>query len=348
LSAGTEELARIIADEHATWDDPLVCREIFGTHDPIAIADLVEELCVRASRATIVRARFYRVSVGSVAGLDLSDGRSVVAKFQRGGRSERYLEACLRVRRALADSGFPCPRPIAGPLRLGNAWATLEELDERGSAGDAHDPAVRRELASTLARLVDLARPFATDPAFGGAWFTSIPDDRIFPKPHSPLFDFSATAGGAEWIDDLAARARAHRTHATGDVVLGHFDWRIEHVRLEAGRIVTSYDWDSLHAELEPVLLGATLHAFTADWQREDLVRVPTLDEMRAFLSDYESARGRPFTSAERTTLSASLVYSLSYTARCNQAVNPKQEGWNGDFRPFLRAHGDSLVTRGL
>jgi len=48
--------------------------------------------------------------------------------------------------------------------------------------------------------------------------------------------------------------------------VIGHFDWRIEHVRLDDGRIVTSYDWDSLNAEREPVLVGATAHAFTADW----------------------------------------------------------------------------------
>jgi hypothetical protein len=149
-------------------------------------------------------------------------------------------------------------------------------------------------------------------------------------------------------MDALAVRAREVRHRARGDRVVGHFDWRVEHARFEAGRLVTTYDWDSLHAELEPVLVGAAAHAFTADWQRGGFLSVPSLDEMRAFAEDYERTRGKPFDAAERSTLAASLVYSLAYTARCNHALQPTEEGGPGDFRPLLRAHGETLLERGL
>lgn len=339
-------LADLIAAEHATWDDPLVCRAVFGSTDPEAIAAWIGAATTDGLGTRIASARFYRVSVGCVAGLDLEDGRAVVMKAQRSGRSADYFEACCAVRRHLASAGFPCPRPIGVPCRRGEAWVTFEELVEAGEPADAHDPKIRLALASSLARMVEIARPLAPGSPLGRAWFTAIPDERVWPRPHSPLFDFEATSAGAEWIDAIARRARCARIDARGEPVVGHFDWRIEHARFDAaGRLVASYDWDSLHVELEPVLVGANAHAFTADWQREDVVRVPSVDEIESFFDDYASARGVPFTKAERALARASCVYSLAYTARCNHALNPREEGWNGDFRPLLRAHGEALLA---
>src|SRR5215472_2441976 len=289
ISSG-DELARAIAEEQARDANPVVERAIWGTADPGAIAAQLTSFCRAQLGTTVALLRFYWVSVGCVLGLDLEDGRTIVVKVQQGARDGRYLAACLDVRRELVAAGFPCPRPIAGPIRLGAAWATVEELDDRGTRADAHDPAVRRELARVLAQLVELARPFASNPAIGGAWFTSLPAAQIFPGPHAPGFDFVASSAGADWIEDLAARARSRSNQAKGEKVIGHFDWRIEHVRFDNNRIVTSYDWDSLHAEREPVMIGAVAHAFTVDWQREDIIRVPSIEEMRAFVADYEAA----------------------------------------------------------
>lgn len=346
--APTTPLAERIRAEHASWDDPIVDREIFGTSDPNAIAARYARFCAGVLGSAPIGARFYHVSNGCVAGLDLDDGRAVVVKAQRGGRSGGYLSACHDVRRHLVAAGFPCPRPLGDPVRDGGAWLTADELDDRGARADAHDPAIRRSMAAGLARLVELARPFSAHPAFGGAWFTAIPEGRTFPRPHSPIFDFEATARGAEWIDELAARARGRRRDASGERVVGHFDWRVEHLRFEGDRIVTSYDWDSLHAELEPVAVGAAAHAFTADWHRDDLRQAPTHDELAAFVADYETARGRRFAHAERATVAASCVYSLAYTARCNHALAPADESGNGDFRPLLRAHGAAMLDGAL
>jgi hypothetical protein len=346
VQSGDATLAKLVAAEHAAWKDPLVCRAVFGTTDAAEIAAWIEDAVMDALGARVASARFYRVSVGCVAGIDLEDGRAVVMKAQRSGRAAAYFAACHAVQRLLASEGFPCPRPIGEASRRGDAWITFEELVEAGERGDAHDPEVRAALASSLARMVEIARPLGAASALGRAWFTAIPDERIWPRPHSPLFDFEATREGAEWIDAIARRARAARAAARGEPVVGHFDWRVEHARFDAdARLVASYDWDSLHAELEPVLVGANAHAFTADWQREDLVRVPTFDEIEAFLSDYAAARGEPFTRAERALARASCAYSLAYTARCNHASNPREEGWNGDFRPLLRSAGEALLA---
>ena len=68
----------------------------------------------------------------------------------------------------------------------------------------------------------------------------------LYPQPHSKLFDFEATAGGAEWIDDFARRARAADSFEA-QPVQGHGDWRVEHLRFSHGQIVAAFDWDSLN-----------------------------------------------------------------------------------------------------
>jgi hypothetical protein len=343
-----DDLRAIILREHEGWDDSVVDRAVFGTTDAAEIAALLGAFCERELGSKVAGARFYRVSVACVAGLDLEDGRAVVLKAQRGDRREEYLAACAEFRTMLADEGFPCPRPITGPRRAGPAWVTAEALSEAGAHADAHDPRVRRAIAGALARIEEISRRFPAPERFGRAWFAGLPEGRIFPRPHSPFFDFEATRAGAEWIEGIAAEARAARRRAEGERAVGHFDFRVEHLRFEGGQIVASYDWDSLHHELVPVWIGSLAPHFTADWQREDVVRAPSLDEMRAFVADFEASRGRPFSTGERSTLSAACVYAMAYTARCNHASNPREEGWNGDLRPTLRGHGRELLERGL
>jgi len=382
------DLSSLIQAEHANWERPVVDEAVFGTSRPVEIAALLSGFCRDALGAGVAEALFYRVSVACVAGLTLEDGRKVVVKAQRGRRKEAYLRACVAFRRRLVEEGFPCPLPLSEATRVGPAWVTAEGLMEAGSAGDAHDPVLRQAIAGSLARLVSIGEGFSERESFGRAWFLGLPEGQVFPAPHSPFFDFEATAGGAEWIDAFAREARqiglqidrsfsaapkvldgatpgAGEGAATSALasasaasvpglpasagrVVGHFDYRVEHLRFDGGRVVATFDWDSLHFERLPVLLGALAPHFTADWQREDIVRAPTLDEMRAFVTDFEVARGQPFSAVERWLLSASCVYSMSYTARCNHASNPREEGWNGDLRPMLRAHGRALLDGGL
>jgi hypothetical protein len=338
-------LAELVAAEHLTWEDPLVDREVFGTTAPDAIAAVFERFSADALGSRAAGARFYRVSIGCVAALDLVDGRTVVVKAQRAKRSLTYLEACRNVTRHLAANGFPCPAPIGRIMSIGDAWLAAETFLDAGAPGDARVPSVRASLAAGLARMVDLARGFARDSAFKCAWITALPEERVFPKPHSPLFDFEATHAGAEWIDDLARAARA--VGRSGERVIGHFDWRVEHARFDGSALVATFDWDSLHAELEPIVVGASAHAFTADWERKEIEPAPSIEDVRAYVADYESARGKAFEAFERRALAASWVYSTAYTARCNHASG-LAPGGRGDFRPILREHGERALREGF
>ena len=116
-------------------------------------------------------------------------------------------------------------------------------------------------------------------------------------------FDFGASARGAEWIDDLATAARERLADTVGEIVVAHSDWRAEHVRFARHKIVATYDWQSLAVGSEPVLLGQIGHGFTADWNIDQARRTPTIEEFRAFITDYESARGQRFSQAERNTI---------------------------------------------
>ena len=91
--------------------------------------------------------------LSEVTGLRLADGRGVVLKARPPAPR---LAGCVAVQGALAEAGFPCPRPLAGPAPLGRLAATAEELV---SGGDllAPGPAAAGRFAALLAELVRLA-----------------------------------------------------------------------------------------------------------------------------------------------------------------------------------------------
>jgi hypothetical protein len=95
-----------------------------------------------------------------VHGLRLADGRRVVVKVHGPRVAAPYRWAVRTVQERLAARGFPAPRPLAGPLGLGRGLAMAEERVEGGGPADAHRPDVRRVMATALAPLVKLARPF--------------------------------------------------------------------------------------------------------------------------------------------------------------------------------------------
>jgi hypothetical protein len=61
------------------------------------------------------------------------------------------------------------------------------------------------------------------------------------------LFDFEKTAGGAEWIDAFARRARQADAH-DGSPSLGHANWRVEHLRFDKRKIVATYGARCTHS----------------------------------------------------------------------------------------------------
>ena len=313
-------VAEAVAAHHDGWAGPWVEDELLGTHEPETVAAAFSDFCSAELRAEPAAAVFYESHVGSVAGLVLDDGRRVVVKAQALACTRRYLEAASHVRRELVARGFPAPALLLGPRPLGRTLATVEALVDDGEYRDAHEPPIRRALARGLAALVALTADLPQEGLEREQ--QTLAADRLWPRPHHAMFDFEATRAGTEWIDGLAARARERLLRVpAGEPVIGHTDWTVKHCRFVGDELRVAYDWD-LGLMPEPELVGHAASHFTTTWHLE-VPLIPSPGEARAFVAEYEDARGRAFGAAERERLAAQAVYSLSYGARCEACGEP-------------------------
>jgi hypothetical protein len=251
----------------------------------------------------------------------------------------------------LSSHAFPCPRPLLGPTAVEAGVAIVEELLDCGTRASAHHPPIRIALARALARVVALCRGFRSLSGLRPSLLASPAAGTLWPEPHDRRFDFERTAAGAGWIDEFAAQARARLAASCGQIVVAHSDWRTEHLRFELEEIVAAYDWQSVAAGREPALVGAAAHAFTADWGRSQARRLPRLAESRAFVADYEAARGGPFSHAERETIDAAWVYATAYGARCEHSDAQLGLPWadvqttDDSYRGLLASHAHELLA---
>ena len=316
---------------------------IFGACTPAHMAPLLEACCLRLLGARVQGALFYQSSIGAVAGVELEDGRRVVLKAYQPDRSPERLREIVRLQRWLAQQGCLAPEVLAGPEPLARGQLVIEQYLSRGAPRDGHEPAIRRAIARSLHALSAALAPLLPESSLEPHLVALLPADRLGPTPHSKLFDFEATRAGAEEIDALARLARS-RMAGVGQLVLGHSDWRAEHLRFEGEEPVAAFDWDSLCKSREPELVGFIAHAFCADWSRTGHAQAPTVEEARGFVSDYEAARGGAFSAAERRALAAAFAYSVAYTSRCGHALGKREREQPGTFHHLLASHGEELL----
>lgn len=311
-------LAGLIEASHERWV-PHVVAATLGTDEPAAVAEAICAAVADAVGVAVAAPRFYEPGVGIVAGLELADGRAVVAKVHRGTLvTELRLTALTRLQADLAASGAPVPASLAGPVALGNGWLTVEELLP-GRPADGYDPAVRRGMAVALHRFVEGARGHAGEPWIGG-WLGEPEIDDLWPEPHDLRFDFPATAAGAEWIDEVARVARAALTGTSLHEVVGHLDWRVQNLGFTGTEVTAVYDWDSVGLVPEAALVGSASVIHPADFRLELRDPMPTLEQVDGFVADYEAARGTPFDEQERAVLEAGQRWVTAFGARCQHS----------------------------
>lgn len=320
---------------------PLVQRLVFGDVEDAAVVDAVSRFCRTHLGAEVAEVVFRAVSVGVVFGLQLEDGKRIVIKAHQPRQPREFLQAVHNIQAHLHRAGVPAPAPLLGPRPLGNGLAVVEELLDRGDYRDAHDPAIRTTLARMLVEVVRLARACGRPDALRGRWRLFADSGRLWPhEAHSPIFDFGATAAGAEWIDAIARKAKPLTDHRRSEELVGHDDWSAKHFRFLDDRTISAiYDWDSIVVETEARIVGIAASTFTAN-PNLDVQLAPTPEQTGAFLDDYFAARGRPGSRAEREEFAAAACFVVCYVARCEHAL-----GRPGDFTDALATSGSAYLS---
>ena len=218
-----------------------------------------------------------------------------------------------------------------------------EVVDDPGRPPHPFGEAELAASAAGLARLVTVAAelprsavaPLAMHPM-------ATPVDGLYPEPHSPLFDFEATAAGAEWIDDLARVALVARDSDRTEPVVAHTDWSARNVRVWPDGIRAIYDADSLSLVPESTAVGIAAATWSA-FGEEAEATAPGPEEAARWVAAYEHA-DRPLSRAQWHAAGGSVLYSLAYTARCEHAVEMLHPELGRPHRARVRLETDGAT----
>jgi hypothetical protein len=318
----------------------IVEQAIFGTDDIDEIIGRVDEACVLTCGRLLAEGFFYWASVGSVFGCVLDDGQRVVLKAYQPRWTPRFLAAVRRVQHHLYVSGFPCPEPI-GDVTIVDGTTFVAEAELVDPGWDSGANAARPDVSAT--GLCELVRLCSTlDEPDLAEHPLRVPHDGPFPEPHSPIFDFPATAAGTEWLERLATDANAIVSEDESPLVVVHTDWSMRNVRTRGDRVVAVYDWDSLALVKEAEALGLAASTWSRFGEAED--DAPSADDVDDYLEAYSAARHEPLTAVQRRTARAAAVATMAYIARCDHAIDPSGQTWKVT-RELLRSDAHKLLS---
>lgn len=323
-----------------------LAEQFFGTDDPDTVRLQVDAFLGRHLASGIAALDFTRIGTGIILGVTLADGRPAVVRLYPPATDAAFLRSVQDVQLHLVAQGFPAPRPLLEPTPFGVGLATVEGRLFAPPPTDPADRAARRLLAEGLAHFVRLAAPLSRHADLAGRGPLGPPaEGSVFPAAPDVPFDFASTVAGAEWIEELGERARAILDAAPATVpVVGHFGWRIENVALADGLLVGVFDWARVGSAPEAVVIGSAAHQFTIDG-RSPRIHVPTPEEIREFVADYEAVRGTPLTPQERVEAKAAYVFCTAYGARCEHVLAVSGQAAPGRFRERLAATGAALLA---
>lgn len=253
----------------------------------------LEHWCEQWLSAKPVGVIFSSGHLSEVVGLRLADDRLVVVKVRP---DTRRIGGCVDVQRHLWESGFPCPRPLAGPADFEGRTATAEEYVPGGALleRDAQSPT---KFAELLWQLVDRCAQVAVDDTLNPpppwvAWDHKQPG--IWPLGDDGERDLNAHPE-PRWLNEIGERTRTILNAFHAPPVIGHVDWESQNIRWKDGRALVVHDWDSTAARPEATVAGAASAVFT----RTDVQSSSSIDESELFLDAYQGARRRAFTPDE-------------------------------------------------
>jgi hypothetical protein len=326
-----QPLAEVLAEEFRDRAYMSELSALVGQPSHEAVEQFVQELALAQLGARASGGLFAIKSAGAVFGLVFENGERAVLKLFSPSFSPSELLAIHRFMTIAATQGFPVPRVRselfeAAPGVWGAFYAYLD-----GEQRDAHTPVGRRELARSLAELTALLAPVDASELP----LTPARLDSLWPTPERLADRGALDEEDVRFIDAHAAAAQQVIKKSKLPRVAAHLDWGAKNVRFRDDTVCAVYDWDSLRAASEAECAGRAAAQFTAQWDIPALL-TPTPDEAKAFFEDYQAARGKRFSRAERAVAAAAARYRVAHVARLELATGIP-EGDN--FRGLLRAY---------
>lgn len=301
---------------------------LVGSRADRELASLVDRLARAELHQAPACPLFVEKSVGFVVGLHLESGERVVLKLFHPDQQRSELAACHRVLRRLLASGFPATKPLTDVFTATENLLGCFYAFSSGELRSGHEPAVRQQLAATLAAFTAVVRDVSPDqlpPAPGHqahVWQTS----------HRSFLNVQP-ATDLQWIDDIAVAAQNVLKESYLPLMPAHMDWGVKNARFSESSVVVAYDWDSLCQACEAEMVGRAAAQFTAQWDLPGAI-APSPDEALAFVDAYEVAASRHFDPEEWLVLRAAAEYVTAQVARL-EASGPEPP--TGGFLERLR-----------
>jgi hypothetical protein len=333
---GPTKLVDLITQHQNRWHETTTEGATFGFVNADAEASWYERLCIEVLGSPGRSALFFAASAGCVSGLELFDERRLAIKAYQPRWELDAIRAVSLAQRRLSATGFPCPIPEIDPVYFEGVLASIDDL--------LPDPGMRRlgpnEMAASARGLAEMVTVLGSEDAtpWIDAHAMDRPKDSLYPVPHNPIFDFSLNTQDAVWIDELAAAGLdAERSDFSAPQMI-HGDWSARNIRVQDGRLVASYDWDSLGAFRESRAAGIAAATWRSTGESDD-PPAPGPEEIDMYLHEYIKAIGHPRNRVWLRSAMGAALSTLAYTARCEHSIetlNPNRQ---------VRRARDTLAT---
>lgn len=315
-----------------------IVQDILGTTHPDKIAELIQKTISPYIQEDIQKILFVAPCIGIVFGFLLQSGEKIILKIYNRENSRAYLEEMNRIQNIFVSENYPAPRILSPILDFHNTHAGLYSFLE-GERENAHEPAIRIELAKYLAKFSEIVDKHQFIPI--KTFMQKSMQGKLWPIPHNVMFDFKKTTRGAGWIAEHARQAKKIINKSHFPQRLAHCDWDVKNTIFKDKKLIGVFDWDSLGSMSEPEMVGHTACQFTADWESENKV-TPTPEEGREFVKSYEEFRGRKFNPDEYKVASAAADFAIALISRFEHSG---PDSSNHPFQDLLKAcNGKSFL----
>ena len=210
--------------------------------------------CLQRLGSEPERVLFEGGYLSQVIGVRLIDGRDVVVKVRAW---QERLIGCGQVQHSLSVAGFPAPRLLVPPERLGQLGVSAEALIQGGALLAAEQDSAAR-FAEALAVLVRTAPDPATvstlapSPAWVG-WDHAT--EKLWPAPDDREGDLNEHPGD-RWLDEIGTAARRQLLALDRPAVIGHGDWYSQNLCWIDRHQHVVHDCDSAITQPEAAIAG--------------------------------------------------------------------------------------------